>query len=231
MSRFAKSIRQARTAMFSWYGLAGTLVAGVALLNFVQQLLALNLDFIVEQLLVTYQAIVHGAIDWLTWPLQLHFSGWFKDTIFLYVLTGGAFMRARLAEGIYLARKPQPVRVIAKFLLRPDREWGAVRIPGESGLRTGSRLQIAYGVSPKWLQMAFDLLLWPRVARQYWTLPMVHFHEYGGTYQRFRSGYVPGPRKPFLYDRRLVFGAQLVGVLSVTAFILIINGFLVMPKP
>lgn len=212
------------------YAVLSIVVTIVAVLNFLHALFAFPLLPILRQLLDTYRAIVHGAFNWIVWPFGLRIPGPLADTLFLYGLAGGAFMRARIAEGIYdPVAHPAKLRSIMRVLVWPNRSHGGIVVPGEGGISTKPRIGVAYSIAPKWLRRVFDFLLWPRVAVQYWKRPMVHFHEYGATYQTFAANYRPGGRKPFLYDRRIILAIHISMILLAVLFILIVNGFLAPP--
>lgn len=212
------------------YTILGMLVTIVAVLNFLHAIHAFPLIPIQRQLLETYEAIVHGAFNWITWPLGFRIPSPIKDVLFIYGLAGGAFMRTRMAEGIYgPVSHAARLSSIARVLIWPMRSHGGIVVTGELGVSTKSRIGVAYSVAPEWLRRAFDFLLWPRVASQYWQEPMVYFHEYGGTYQTFAADYRPGGLKIFLHDRRLVFAVHAGMVLLSVFAILIINGFLAPP--
>jgi hypothetical protein len=227
-SYLKRSYVQARRSISSWYGALGTIVSVVAVLNFFEEIARLPFSFLLQQILATYQAIVHGAFDWILWPFGLKIPSAMKDIIFIYGVVGSSFMRSRMSENIYPDHSNiQPIGQIAKVLLFPERKLGLIVVPGELGLSTDRRLVAAYSVSPEWLRRTFDFVLWPRVAAQYFRNPMVYFAEYSATFQTFPSDYTPGPRKEFKYDRRVVFLFQISAVFLVVLLILIVNGFLV----
>jgi hypothetical protein len=226
-SDFQRSLLQAKHSISNWYGMLGIIVASVAIVNFLHALSQFPIGAILRQLLDTYRAVVHGAIDWVTWPINLRVPATFKDLFFLYSVVGGACMRARMSENIYPDHdNVQPLSAIARVILRPRRLQGLVVTPGEIGLSTNNRMVVAYRIAPPWLRRAFDFLLWPRVVLQYWRSPMVYFAHYTATYQTFKAGYIPGPQKDFLYDRRLVLAFQVGAVVLTVFLVLIINGFL-----
>lgn len=221
-----RSLRQAGKSILSWQSLLGIIAAAVSILNFIHELLQFPLTIVVGHLLAAYEKVIHGAIDWLTLPLHLDIPGPIKDGLFLYCVIGGAFMRARIAEGIYLDQgRIKPLCTILRIVVWPKRSLGCIVVPGERGLSTGGRIKVAYQVSPLWLRRVFDFALWPRVAIQYWMGPMVYFHEYGGTFQSFAPGYTPGPHKEFLYDRRLIFALQIGAVAAAVFCFFVLNGF------
>ncbi|WP_150129666.1 hypothetical protein [Bosea sp. RAC05] len=208
-------------AMNTWYSWLGVLVAGIAITNFMFSVTQLPLSTVVATLLKTYQAIVHGSIDWALYLFGWKLPGWIKDLIFIYFIIGGAFMRARQAEGIYSTHDTSFLYAFKGLYSRHNRD-------GSTSIQ-GAGLSVMYQRSPIWLKRAMDLLLWPRVARQYIKIPMVYFHEYSGTYQTFKANYTPGPRKVFLHDRRKLFFVHLFSAALVMIFIVIINGFLTIP--
>lgn len=227
---FRTSINHALTSMRGAFAILGLIVTTVAVLNFLYAIFAFPVSPVLRQLLDTYRAIVHGAFDWITWLFGFRIPGPLKDGLFLYGLAGGAFMRARVAEGIYDPVSP-PARLpaIVRVLVWPKRSHGGIVVPGEGGISMKSRVGVAYSIAPTWLRRAFDFLLWPRVAIQYWSQPMVYFHEYGGTYQTFAAGYRPGGWKTFLHDRRIVFAVHAGVILLAVVAILVVNGFLAPP--
>ena len=229
--RLKPSFERAIHSMRGTYAILGIVVTAVAILNFLHALIAFPLLPILSQLLDTYRAIVHGAFNWMAWPFGLRIPGPLADALFLYGVAGGAFMRARIAEGIYNpVSPPAKLTSIVRVLLWPERSRGGIVIPGERTISMKSRIGAAYSIAPTWLRRSLDFLLWPRVAVQYWKSPMVHFHEYGGTYQTFAANYRPGGQKPFMHDRRVVFAIHITAILLAVALILVVNGFLAPPK-
>jgi hypothetical protein len=213
------------------YAILGIVVTVVAILNFLHAIIAFPLLPVLRQLLDTYRAIVHGAFNWVVWPFGLRIPGPLADALFLYGLAGGAFMRARIAEGIYdPVSPPAKLSSILRVLVWPQRSHGGIVAPGERSISTKGRIGVAYSIAPKWLRRIFDFLLWPRVGIQYWKRPMVHFHEYNGTHQTFAANYRPGGRKPFMHDRRVVFAAHMILILLAVVLILVVNGFLAPPS-
>jgi len=219
--------------MSSLYAVTGIVVAAVASLNFLAALVQLPLAAIVRQLLVTYSAIVHGALDWLLFPIGLRLPGPVIDMLFLYTLIGGCFARARAGEIVHRGgtSRPKSAPVLLRLLIWPERSHGLIVVPGEPGLSVNpSRIAAVYRHAPGWLRRTLDLVLWPRVARQYWARPRVYQNDHMGTFPSFEVGYTPSSNKFFIYDRRYIFMAQVAGVLAVVAAILVVNGFLVVPE-
>ena len=66
-----------------------------------------------------------------------------------------------------------------------------------------------YKNSPTWLKKFMDVVLWPRVAIQYFNRPCVYRNTYNDSIQSFAAGYKPGGIKEFLYDRRIILGSKL----------------------
>lgn len=215
----------------SLYNVLGIAVAALACLNFISAIIHFPMTDILRQMLATYQAIVHGGIDWLTYLLQFRLPGPLKDFLFIYGVIGGGFMRARMIdEGCKGgADRPKTLAVLARVLLWPHRTMGLIRISGEPGVSTDRRLVAIYQNAPSWLRRAMDFLLWPRVARQFWKNPRVYKNEYLGTYPSFSANYRPGSHKVFLYDRRHRFYLQVGAVFGVVVFVIVVNGFLTLP--
>ncbi|CAH0356658.1 MAG: hypothetical protein WA085_05015 [Sphingobium sp.] len=228
---FWRSLNEVWRSMSGIYNILGIVVAVVACLNFVNSLGHLHLSTILSSLLATYRAIVHGAINWVTLPFRIRLPGYVDDLLFLYVLIGGSFMRARASEIVYRGDwDPKSMWVIARILIWPERWNGCIKIPGESAIPlNSSRVSVAYSRSPAWFRRVLDMLLWPRVARQYWRRPRVFRNEYLGTFPSFEVGYQPGQQKIFIYDRRYMFAAQISAVLAASLFVVLINAFLLPP--
>lgn len=215
----------------SFYNVLGIAVAALACLNFISAMIHFPLNEILKQVLATYQAIVHGAIDWLTYMLQFRLPGPLKDFLFIYGMIGGGFMRARMIdEGCKgSADHPKSLAVLGRILLWPHRTLGLIRVPGETGVSTERRLVAIYQNAPSWLRRAMDFLLWPRVALQFWRNPRVYKNEHLGTYSSFPANYTPGGRKVFVYDRRHRFYLQVGAMFTVVVLVIVVNGFLTLP--
>ncbi|MBK3842912.1 hypothetical protein [Paraburkholderia aspalathi] len=218
-----KSLLHALSSIKSWAAVLGILASSVALCNFLSTLLSVHLSAALATLLTTYKLLVHGAIDWILFPLGIKLPQWIKDAIFIYCIVGGAFMRARMREDVY-ADPPKDASLLKSLKIVSKR---VIVING--GIPMTGRMSVFYQVSPKWVRRVMDAVLWPRVARQYFARPMVHQNDYLGTFPSFPAGYKPGSYKVFLYDRRHVFYFQLAAAFAAVIFILVVNGFLSVP--
>lgn len=217
--RLSKSIRAGFRSMSSPFGVLGTVLAAISTTNLVFTLFSIPVALHIQPVYASYIAYVHGLISHL-----VHWAGWTppswgKDLIVIYFLIGGFFMRSRGAEGIYDSKKSNSILAALRLVLQRRIVFPNGAIPA------GSRMTVLYQESPGRAKRVLDTVLWPRVAMQYFDMPCVYFHEYSGTYQTFEADYTPGPRKEYLYDRRMVLAVQLL-IVSCAVMVLCITNFL-----
>lgn len=220
-----KSIQHALQSLASWASVLGIVVSAVAICNFIFSLATLPITATLSALLDTYRLIVHGLINWLLWPFGWKLPPWLTDVLFLYGVLGGAFMRARMREQVY-PTVPAKASLLRSLKIVCQRR---VKLP-DGSIPLGRRATIFYQESPQWVRRAMDAILWPRVARLYYSWPRVFRNDYLGTYPSFKVGYQPPKYKEFMYDRRHVFYMQLIAAIAATMFILVINGLLSIPR-
>lgn len=216
MMQIKMSTRHGLASFKNIYNVLGFLVATVSVINFLHVLIDFPLSLLIRHTLSTYKAIVYGAIDWVTFPFSIILPPLVKDLIFIYTAIGGGFMRARSAEGMYNSRDDglSLKGAIAKYFLeREHRHFATI-----------------YRHSPVALRRIYDLVLWPRVARQYYTSPVVFRNEYLGTSPSFKRGYKPGPRKYYEYDRGIVFLVHFSSLAFAVALTIVVNAFLSLPE-
>ena len=97
----------------------------------------------------------------------------------------------------------------------------------DGSIPAASRLTAMYWFAPPWFRRIFDFFFWPRVAHQYFDLPIVRYNDYTAREQFFEVDYKSN--KPFLYDRRVLFLIQLLAVSAAFFGILVTNAFLTIP--
>ncbi|EIV8661272.1 hypothetical protein [Vibrio parahaemolyticus] len=219
--KLKKSINEARRTFNDGYSVVGIMVTVLSCTNFMFSLFNLERSDVLEVVLMTYESIVFGLIDWLTFPFNVTFPWYIKNIIFLYCIMGGAYLRTSNIENQGWEAKEGTIKsAVLAFLFK--------KTPGPGTPVFTGRIYLTYLYSPRWLRMVMDYTLWPRYFRLEMAKPCVYISDFSGK-SSFKAGYTPGSHKVFQFDRRVVFLLQLSVVLLSTFMVIIVNGFLVMP--
>lgn len=213
------SVRLGIRSLCHWYSLFGVLAAAIACVNFVYGLTHFHLSDVVRHLLITYRLIAHGAIDWIASCVHIQLVSWIKDPLFLYFIVGGASVRT--GRTINADWPSGTLKDATRALFTRKDSSGAKML--------ATRISAMYQVGPWWLRGCIDFFLWPRRMMQIMSKPIARLNLYTERVQFFPANYPSN--KPFLYDRRVIFGVHLAVVFLGFLALLITNAFLSLPEP
>lgn len=86
-------LKSAQAAFGSWTMVAGMLIGGITLFNFLQRAFQLGLHEVFERILSAYRAVFHTLFDWLTFWMPFDFAPWMKDVAVVWFVLWGAMAR------------------------------------------------------------------------------------------------------------------------------------------
>jgi hypothetical protein len=134
------SVKEALKAFRTWYGVLGSVIAILALINFSAAIFRIEFTEFLQLIVNAYRGIAHTIVDWLFFWVPFKVPTFVKDGVVLWLIFGGAF--ARTQDRFMIVRSGS---LWQAYYVALGRRNPTERIPDRSPY-----LEHIYNVSPRW---------------------------------------------------------------------------------